>query len=89
MILPMITGIWIMVARVKPSGMYPKNGTTAIRTIIATKSDNWTNSLVVRVFIFDFPPAIVPVKPDTMLNRDYFAVKKISFQVFFSQKDIL
>ena len=65
-----------MVARVKPSGMYPKNGTTAIRTMIATKSDNWTNSLVVRVFIFDFPPAIVPVEPDTMLNRDYFNMKK-------------
>ena len=44
---PIITGIWTVVAFIKPSGMYPKKGTNAMITIIAAKAAAIT---MVRVF---------------------------------------
>ena len=38
---PIITGMWMMVALVNPSGMYPRKGVNAKITIIAPNNATW------------------------------------------------
>lgn len=53
--------VWIMVASGETQRMYPKNGQLPSGTMISPVKV-YTTTLGRSVFIFDFPPAIVPVK---------------------------
>ena len=55
---PIMTGTWIMVALVTPSGIYPRKGVNAITTMMAENSAICTNDRVwvfIEVFIFSCP----------------------------------